>query len=424
MSANQVSKDHSSPEPEKPKTRWDSILTSTPVVLTIVATALAGLSSSEMTRAQYYRSLAAQHQSKAGDQWGFFQAKRIRAGNAEMEVELLRARHVLMPVTAEAIAEYAARLPQELDRTARTAERLLHALGEAKADAGSGSLRPLVEEFVRTARQKAKDARALHEKLAASLARPEVRESLAYLTKADLPEATKKTVGNAKIDEAHSDILARKTEADTASLMAKITDDELQQAMDAAASNAHAFEEKSKPVDVEIAAVTQLMKEATALAGSVHRLVERVDLALAELTAANEAGAVRVAATNDASNEVRNAAAALGRADDALTKSADEMNQSLLAARREFTARRYEREARDNQEIASVYEIQVRKSSLESERHRNRSQLFFLGMLVAQAGVTIATFSLAMRQRNVLWVLATVAGLAAIAFSGYVYLFT
>jgi len=31
-----------------------------------------------MTQAMYYRSLAAQHQSKAGDQWAFFQAKSIR----------------------------------------------------------------------------------------------------------------------------------------------------------------------------------------------------------------------------------------------------------------------------------------------------------------------------------------------------------
>src|SRR5712692_4237638 len=87
------------PEPDKPRTPWDSILTSTPVVLTVVATLLAGLSSSEMTRAQYHRSLAAQHQSKAGDQWSFFQAKRTRSGNTEMEVELLRAQHPVAPVT-------------------------------------------------------------------------------------------------------------------------------------------------------------------------------------------------------------------------------------------------------------------------------------------------------------------------------------
>src|SRR5262249_5715135 len=68
----------SSDQPEAPRTLWDHVLTSTPIVMTVLATLLAGLSSSEMTQAQYFRSRAAQDQSKAGDQWGFFQAKRLR----------------------------------------------------------------------------------------------------------------------------------------------------------------------------------------------------------------------------------------------------------------------------------------------------------------------------------------------------------
>ena len=44
-------------------------------------------------------------------------------------------------------------------------------------------------------------------------------------------------------------------------------------------------------------------------------------------------------------------------------------------------------------------------------------------MLMAQAGVTIASFSLAMKYRSVLWSLATAAGITAVAFSGYVYLY-
>ena len=63
---------------EVPQTTWGKVLMSTPVVMTVVATMLAGLASSEMTRAQYDRALAAQQQSKAGDQWSFFQAKRLR----------------------------------------------------------------------------------------------------------------------------------------------------------------------------------------------------------------------------------------------------------------------------------------------------------------------------------------------------------
>ena len=75
---------------DMPQTTWGRILLATPVVMTVVATLLAGLASSEMTRAQYNRSLAAQQQSKAGDQWGFFQAKRLRGTMQLSTLDLLK----------------------------------------------------------------------------------------------------------------------------------------------------------------------------------------------------------------------------------------------------------------------------------------------------------------------------------------------
>src|SRR6201993_4366643 len=75
--------------PAPPKSFWTSVLTATPVILTVFATVLAGLSSNEMTQAQYHRSLAAQNQSKASDQWGFFQAKRLRGTAMENGFDLL-----------------------------------------------------------------------------------------------------------------------------------------------------------------------------------------------------------------------------------------------------------------------------------------------------------------------------------------------
>jgi hypothetical protein len=72
-----------------PQSKWGKILSGTPVVLAVVATMLAGLASSEMTRAQYDRSLAAQLQSKAGDQWSFFQAKRLRSALQNNTLDLL-----------------------------------------------------------------------------------------------------------------------------------------------------------------------------------------------------------------------------------------------------------------------------------------------------------------------------------------------
>jgi hypothetical protein len=424
MSSTAIANAPSTPEPDKPKSLWQSILTSTPVVLTVVATLLAGLSSSEMTRAQYHRSLAAQNQSKAGDQWNFFQAKRIRGGNTEMEVELLRAQHVLGTISPEAIEEYLARLPSDLERTARVGERLLRALKAMKPDSGTDSPQPNIDKLVQTARQNMEQARSLQKRIAEILAKPEVREALTYLNSDKLPTAAREPVGTENIRVAGDAVKARKTEAELAPIMAVISEDELREARETAERNARAFDEVGKPVEQSLKAVAQTIQEATALTGSVHHLSERVGIGLTEFAAGQENGNVRVVAASDAMSESRDAVGALSRLDTAMTKNADEIKQAFLAAYREFTARRYEREARDIQAVGDVYEIQVEKSSWQSERHRKRSQLFFVGMLTAQAGVVIASFSLAIKQRNALWALATTAGAAAIGFSTYVYLFT
>lgn len=75
---------------ELPHSMFGKILSATPVIMAVVATMLAGLASSEMTRAQYDRSLGAQQQSKAGDQWSFFQAKRLRGAIQRNTADLLR----------------------------------------------------------------------------------------------------------------------------------------------------------------------------------------------------------------------------------------------------------------------------------------------------------------------------------------------
>src|SRR5439155_15953570 len=75
---------------DAPKSATTKALGAVPVALTVLATILAGLSSSEMTRSMYYRSLAAQYQSKAGSQWAFFQAKRMRGTTLEASVDLVR----------------------------------------------------------------------------------------------------------------------------------------------------------------------------------------------------------------------------------------------------------------------------------------------------------------------------------------------
>ncbi len=83
-----------------PQTKWGKILGVTPIVMTVIATMLAGLASSEMTKAQYDRSLAAQLQSKAGDQWSYYQAKKLRSAVARNTLDLLAATSELPPLDA------------------------------------------------------------------------------------------------------------------------------------------------------------------------------------------------------------------------------------------------------------------------------------------------------------------------------------
>src|SRR5713226_2509291 len=113
-----VAAEETQPEPgiASRKTFWTTVLNSTPVMLTVVATVLAGLSSSEMTQAQYHRALAAQNQSKASDQWNFFQFKRSRGMTAQLTIDFLQAlshRGRIKPATWQAVAD---QLVQDLRR--------------------------------------------------------------------------------------------------------------------------------------------------------------------------------------------------------------------------------------------------------------------------------------------------------------------
>src|ERR1035441_6931075 len=86
-----------------PPTKWGKILGMTPIVMTVIATMLAGLASSEMTKAQYDRSLAAQLQSKAADQWSYYQAKKLRSAVAHNTLDLLAATSEVQPLEAAAL---------------------------------------------------------------------------------------------------------------------------------------------------------------------------------------------------------------------------------------------------------------------------------------------------------------------------------
>lgn len=251
-----------------PDTKWGRLLGATPVIMTVIATLLAGLASSEMTKAQYERAYAAQLQSRAGDQWAFFQAKRLRGEMQRNTLDLLAAQ----PGGIAAPGEDAP-LPPPAPGLQPEVTAVLQAV---RADAG-----------------------------------PEVIAPLLFMLKPEVLAAAQK----------------------------------------AAQEHAAAYDALTAP------------------------LLKRIEKA------------------------------------------------GPPAARLRFNATRYDQEAQLNAGIARLYELQVRKANVQAERHHLRSQRFFFGMLAAQMGVIISTLAMAAKKRNLLWSLAAGAGLVAVVFAVYVYLY-
>jgi hypothetical protein len=281
---------------ELPQTNWGKILAATPIVMTVVATMLAGLASSEMTKAQYDRSLAAQLQSKAGDQWGYYQAKKLRSAVAHNTLDLLAATSDVNPLTAEALP-------------------------------GADPV------------------------------------AVAALTENKLPAAAPAAFED-NVNAALAALDSFKPESEVAAVLAKISDARLVASLVAAKDAADAFDNAAKPV---------------------NKIVDRLD--------------------------------------ETLMPGDKRVFRDFSAARLRYSAARYDAEARLNQSVAGIYELQVRKGNISAEHHHNRSQNFFYGMLAAQLAVIVSTFSIAARQRSFLWSLAAAAGLAAVSFAAYVYFY-
>ena len=278
-----------------PQNNWGKIIGATPIVMTVIATMLAGLASSEMTKAQYERSAAAQLQSKAGDQWSYYQAKKLRSAVAHNTLDLLAATTDVNPLTAEALLG--------VDITA-----------------------------------------------------------IAALTKNEMPPATP-----AKFAEGVGAALAvmdsSKPESDVTAALDKVNDATLAAALVAAKDAVTAFDNAAKPI---------------------NKTVDKLD----ETLMAGDKRTFR----------------------------------DFSAARLRYTAARYDAEARLNQSVAGIYELQVRKGNISAEHHHKRSANFFFGMLAAQLAVIVSTFAIAARQKSLIWSLAAAAGMAAVSFSVYVYL--
>lgn len=292
-----------------PLTLWGKILNATPIVMTVIATMLAGLASSEMTKAQYDRSLAAQQQSKAGDQWGFFQAKRLRSAIQLGTLDVVQATGSEHTFNADGLRAFAATLP--------------HAAA--------------------------------------------VQSALELLLAARLPEQAAAPAYDPKIQAALDAIEHAATGPDFNQLLLAAKPDLVAAALRSAQDHTRAFDSLLRPV----------------------------------ITGGDQ----------------------LGDSLDPTGTAPRPLIRDFTVLRLRYSALRYDTEARLNQAVANLYELQVRQSNLSAERHHRRSQRFFYGMLAAQAAVIIATFAMAARKRNFLWSLAATAGLGALSFAVYVFLF-
>jgi hypothetical protein len=138
-----------------PQTGWGKILSATPIVMTVIATLLAGLASSEMTRAQYDRAFGAQLQSKAGDQWGYFQAKKLRGAMQRNSLELLQATTDVHPLENPALEKIPSLAAPAPDANLQAA---LEAVETEKPEAEiAGNLKAVDDKALAAALQAARD---------------------------------------------------------------------------------------------------------------------------------------------------------------------------------------------------------------------------------------------------------------------------
>jgi hypothetical protein len=278
-----------------PQSKWGKILSATPIIMTVIATMLAGLASSEMTKAQYDRAYAAQLQSKAGDQWGYFQAKKLRSSLAQNSFDLLSATADVVPLTADNLS----------------------GVNEVTVNA---------------------------------------------LVNGEMP-AAKPAVFSENIKAALAALENSQDENEIAQKLAAVKPQALKDALTDAKNAANAFDDATKPINKDS-----------------------------------------------------------DRLDNELMKGDRSVFRSFSATRLRYNANRYDSEARLNQSIANIYELQVRQNNISAEKHHKRSKNFFFGMLAAQLAVIVSTFAIAAQKKSLLWSLAAAAGAAAVCFSVYVYL--
>src|SRR5262245_15113682 len=274
-----------------------------------------------MTQAMYHRSLAAQHQSRAGDQWAFFQAKRIRGSTLESSVELLQGLSHPEPFSFARADEALVRMEGLLSQTRNGPG------GEDPAKAAATAVkntRDLISQLNRTASSAA----------ATELEIPRIEFT-------PLPEpGTRQTY-----DELVQAIQQRKTESETATLVSQLDPATIDQAIRLAEDDADRFDKACEPA---------------------NETVKRLRVAFRDLATAVRP--LRILPTTGGPPHP-----GYGPGSD-VPPLFDRLDASFRAAVMDYEARRYRQEAAYNRRAAEAYEVRVRRSGVESDRHRERSK--------------------------------------------------
>ncbi|MBA4191417.1 MAG: hypothetical protein C0467_25840 [Planctomycetaceae bacterium] len=308
-----------STKPEEPKGLLQKLGAALPIGLTALATVFAGMSTGALQQAMYWKSQAAQDQSKATNQWSLAGFKRDRALTMQTSAAQLRA-----------MSEY--RVPMFAKPGT-----LLSGQDELQAKA----LGWLIEE----------------------------KGDKAGPPRVKLPEIT-----DENIKALRDGIETRQPETELLALAAKVNKDAINKAID----------------DTE-KAVEQVDKEWDPIIKVAATLVQIEAIIRAD------------APDDERKKKAANATAA-------------------QATGFELEQRRYRAESFMNQAIAFLYEIRVKVSTAESDKHRRKSQHFFYAMLAAQVGAVISSLAIARQKMSVLWFFASFIGLVSIGIGAYVFL--
>lgn len=303
-------------ESEKPKGLLGKFGAALPVGLTALATVFAGMSTGALQQAMYWKSQAAQDQSRAANQWSYAGFKRDRALVMQTSAAQLRA------IAGYATPSFSSSLSQTKPKTSESNT------------------------------EKKKESEDVQAKALEWLQDPK-----------NFPESGLPEIGDEQIISLKKAIEAREPEAELLRLAAKIKPDSINKAIDDAEKKSEQYDKEWSPV--------------------------------------------------------------LGAASN-IANGGDKIDAATLTARKaadfDLEERRYRAESRLNQGIGFLYEIRVRMSTAESDRHRRKSQNFFIAMLAAQIGATISALALARKYMSVLWFFASIIGLVSLGIGAYVFL--